>query len=121
MVQAHLEYKDCFAGISCNQCNHYIICDNGANTWVIGDGWTILDKDPICTANLVTFDPAKMCKNGCPIVTAATTVKDADGNLITIMVCVWCSTKGDPYCYALNYRPKNPVYQLTWSPHGTTA
>jgi len=37
-VQAHLEYKDCFAGVSQNQCDCYIICDNGADTWVIGDG-----------------------------------------------------------------------------------
>ncbi len=99
MVQAHLEYKDCFAGISCNQHNHYIICDNGADTWVIGDGWTILDKDPIHTANIVAFDPAKMCKNGCLIVTAATrglTVKDADGNLIMIVVCDAVLNKGSP-------------------------
>ncbi len=95
-VQAHLEYEDHFVGISQNQCNCYIICDNGADTWVIGDGWTILNEDPICTASLVTFDPAKMRKNGCLIVTAATTVKDADGNLIMIMVHDVVLNKGSP-------------------------
>jgi len=96
MVQAHLEYKDHFMGLSQNQCNQCIICDNGADTWVISDGWTILDKDPICMANLVAFDPAKMCKNGCPIVTASTTVKDANGNLIMIVVHDTVHKKGSP-------------------------
>jgi len=66
MVKAHLEYKDCFAGLSHNQCDCYIICNNGADTWVIGNGWTILDEDPIQTTNLVTFDPKKMCKMVAP-------------------------------------------------------
>jgi len=85
-VQAHLEYEDRFAGFSRNQRDRYIICDNGADTWVIGDGWTILEEDPIRTANLVAFDPEKMRKNGCPIVTAATTIKDANGSIITIVI-----------------------------------
>jgi len=96
MVQAHLEYEDHFAGISQSQHDCYIICDNSADTWVIGDGWTILDKDPICKANLVTSDPDKMHKNGCLIVTVATMVKDADGNLITIVVCDVVLNKGSP-------------------------
>jgi len=95
-VKAHLEYEDRFSGLSHNQHDRYIICDNGANTWEIGDGWTILDKDPIWTANLVAFDPEKMRKNGCPIVTAATTVKDTNGNLITIVVCDAVLNKGSP-------------------------
>jgi len=85
-IKAHLEYEERFMGLTHNHHDRYITCDNGADTWVIGDGWTILEEDPIRTANLVAFDPDKMRKNGCPIVMVATTVKDAHGNFITIIV-----------------------------------
>jgi len=47
-------------------------------------------------ANLVAFDPAKMHKNGCLIVTVATMVRDKNGNLITIVVCNAVLNKGSP-------------------------
>jgi len=95
-VHAHLEYEDHFAGTTHGINNHYIICNNGANTWVIGEGWNIIDRDPIRQANLIAFDPDKLCKLGCPIITASTTVRDQNGHLTRIVVRDAVYNQGSP-------------------------
>jgi len=103
-VQAHLEYEDHFVGLSCRQQNLYVICDNGADTWVIGNAWTILDEDSICHANLVAFDPDKMKKLGCLIVTATTMVTTQNGQKVTIIVCDAVYNKGSPISLCSKYQ-----------------
>jgi len=94
-VCVHLEYEERFAGLTHGH-NLYVICDNGADTWVIGDGWTILDEDPNRRANLVAFDPEKMKKLGCPIVTATTTIVAQNGQWIAIIIRDAVYNKGSP-------------------------
>ncbi len=88
----------------CGQQSLYVICNNGANTWVISDGWMILDEDPICCTNLVAFDPDKMKKLGCPIVTATTTVTAQNGKKVAIIVCNTVYNKGSPISLCSKYQ-----------------
>jgi len=72
-VHVHLEYDDHFIGVSKQEPNHHIISDSSRDTYIIGCyGWKELACDLLQMANLVTFDPSKMHKAHCPIVTAAT-------------------------------------------------
>jgi len=72
--------------------------DSGADTYVIGShDWTILDTDPICTANLVAFDTNKMRKPNCPIITATTKVQTVLGQEILWIVEMRFTTKVAPY------------------------
>jgi len=85
-VQAHLENADRLIGLA-HDGQSYTISDSGADTYVICEkGWAILEVDPIHTANLVAFDPTKMQKPGCLIITAATVLKDWTGQRLLWIV-----------------------------------
>jgi len=105
MVQAHLEYKDHFARTIGSEQANYIILDSGTDTYVIGShSWTILDTDPICTANLVAFDANKMRKPNCPIITAMTKVQTVLGQEILWIVRDAVYNKGSTISLASEYQ-----------------
>jgi len=86
-VRAHLEYEERFIGTIGSERPNYIISNSSADMYVIGGhGWTILDMDPVCTANLVAFDANKMHKPNCPIVTTVTKVRTQTGEEILWVV-----------------------------------
>jgi len=103
-VHAHLEYKDHFAGIAQGKNKNYIICNNGADTWVISEGWNIIDRDPIHCANLIAFDPNKLCKLGCLIITGSTTIMNQNGQLTRIIVWDAMYNQGSPFHYVWNFK-----------------
>jgi len=86
---------------------------------VIGDGWTILDEDPICRTNLVAFDPEKMKKLGCPIVTATMTITMQNGQRIAIIVGDAVYNKGSPILLCSKYQTRKLELLSIWW-HGDT-
>lgn len=63
----------------------YSISDGGADTCILGEGWTAL-----CTyekkVSILGYDEHTTKKHGCPVVNAATVYTDADGNSFLAIV-----------------------------------
>jgi len=104
-VHAHLEYKEQFIRTIGSECPNYIISDSSADTYIIGgQGWMILDTDPVRTANLVVFDANKMHKPNCPIVTTVTKVRMQTGEEILWVVCDAIYNEGGAILLASKYQ-----------------
>ena len=65
---------------------HLAITDNGADTCVIGKGWSILSTHPTRKANVIGFDKEHAVKKGLSIVGAVTAVDLPDDSTILLRV-----------------------------------
>ena len=61
------------------------IMDGGADTCVIGKGWTIIDRHPTRQANVVGFNTSSR-KNNLSIVSAVTSVDLPDNKVVFLCV-----------------------------------
>ena len=62
------------------------ITDDGADTSVIGQGWSIISQDPFCKATVVGFDHQAAQKTGLPIVTAVTAVDLPNNTIVLVQI-----------------------------------
>ena len=72
----------CFSSLRIPSVYKHAILDNGANTCVIGKGWTIMSSHPIRKANVIGFDKQAAIKTDLPIVTAVTMVDTGEQNIL---------------------------------------
>jgi len=107
MVRTHLEYEERFIGTIGSERPNYIVSDSGADTYIIGgQGWVILDTDPVRTTNLVAFDANKMRKPNCPIVTTMTKIKTQTGEEILWIVRDMVFNEGGAISLASEYQSR---------------
>ena len=62
------------------------ITDDGADTSVIGQGWSIISQDPFCKATVVGFDHQAAQKTELPIVTAVTAIDLPDNTTVLVQI-----------------------------------
>ena len=78
VVKAHVEY--CHVNLLRTDGQFITVSDSGADSWVIGKGWKVLDYLNK-TVDLVGFDKKYAKKMNLPVVHAAATIKTQDGEL----------------------------------------
>ena len=103
-IHANLHMGDRLAHLLHKDPNlHVLIFDNGADTFVFGEGWEIISYTGQ-TANLVGFDTLHARKNHLQIVTAQTVIDHPSGEQLIIRVHQGVYNPGNNYTLASKFQ-----------------